>query len=117
MFLLGLSCVLGRRPAEDTALLDSADPFCADAPVVTYNNFGEGFLLANCQSCHASTAPDRHEAPEDVTFDTVEQAWAWAGAILAAATGEAPEMPPRGGIDEDDRVRLEWWLRCAEGGT
>lgn len=117
MIVLALSCVLGRRAAEDSAVADTADPFCADVPVVTYNNFGEGFLLANCQSCHASTAPDRHDAPEEVSFDTVDQVWTWAGSILATATGDAPKMPPRGGIDEADRVRLEWWLRCAEPGT
>ena len=99
----------------DTA--DSADPFCADVPTLAYSNFGEGFLRESCQGCHASTSPNRYDAPENVTFDTVEQAWAWADRILARSTGESPTMPPRGGVSADDRTRLAWWLRCAIPGT
>ncbi len=88
--------------------------FCADQPVVTYDNFGAGFLVENCQSCHASTAPDRQEAPEDVTFDTLEDVQEQIPTILIFSTGEDPEMPPEGGVDEDERHLLEVWLRCWE---
>ena len=47
---------------------DTADP-CAEAPVVTWETFGEGFLRENCQGCHASSVVDRAGAPVDVTFD------------------------------------------------
>lgn len=116
MLALTLSaCATTPEPAtQDSA---SEDAFCADAPTVDYNNFGEGFLLANCQGCHASTTANRHSAPKTVTFDTVDQVWAWAPNILSSATGDSPAMPPRGGIDPDDRIRLEWWLRCAPPGT
>lgn len=96
---------------------DSGDDFCDGAPTLAYSNFGEGFLRENCQGCHASTAPDRHGAPEEATFDTVEEAWVWADRILARSTGDSPTMPPRGGVPEDDRTRLEWWLRCGTPGT
>lgn len=96
---------------------DTAVDFCDGAPTVTYESFGRGFLTGNCQGCHASTAADRYDAPEEVTFDTVEQAWAWAEDILEVATGDEPAMPPQGGVAEDDRTRLEWWLRCADPGT
>lgn len=95
----------------------TVDPFCEDAPVVTWNNFGQGFVKESCQGCHASTAANRYGAPEEITFDTVELCWEFAGAILATATGDAPTMPPAGGVREDDRQRLAWWLRCAEPGT
>jgi uncharacterized membrane protein len=104
----------GGDPAESG---DSADAFCADAPTLAWSNFGEGFMRESCQGCHASTAEDRHDAPEEITFDTVDQCWTWADDILRTATGEDPSMPPRGGVTDDDRVRLEWWLRCGTPGT
>lgn len=88
------------------------DPFCEDAPVVTWDSFGQDFLRQNCQSCHASTSPERNGAPEDVTFDTEEDAWTWADRILERSTPDPPTMPPRGGLEEDDQRRLEVWLRC-----
>lgn len=91
--------------------------FCAAAPVVTYETFGSGFMTQNCQTCHASTSPDRNDAPEEVTFDTVEDCWTWSERILARAAGEAPTMPPMGGTTADDRYKLEVWLTCAEPGT
>lgn len=109
-----------RGPADsDEPLADTAGelPECVDAPVVDWDNFGQGFLLQSCQGCHASTTADRYGAPEEVTFDTVDQAWAWADDILSVAAGEAPTMPPRGGVEEDDRVRLVWWLACGVSGT
>jgi hypothetical protein len=107
----------------DTDMLDTDDPadtaaaFCDGVPTLAYTNFGEGFLRENCQGCHASTAPDRYDAPEDVFFDTVEDAWAWSARILARSTGDDPSMPPQGGVTADDRTRLEWWLRCGTPGT
>ena len=109
LLLLVLGC--GDAPkeaspaAEDTGL-------CATAPVVTYENFGQGFLIETCGTCHAAASPDRHGAPAEVVFDTEAQAIALADAILASATGPAPTMPPRGGVTDDDRLLLELWLTC-----
>lgn len=97
-------------PPEDTGT--AVDPLCVDAPVVTWNNFGEGFLIENCQACHASTAPNRHGAPENVTFDTEDDVRTWKDRILARAAGDAPTMPPMGGTSADDRYLLEVWLTC-----
>ena len=137
--LLGLllACSAARAPASAKAGDDSAaetdsasttdsgaaddsaaiDPFCVDQPVVTWANFGAGFLLEACQGCHASATPDRHGAPEGVSFDTVDEAWAWQARILARAAGDAPTMPPLGGVTDSDRLLLEIWLRCAAAGT
>jgi uncharacterized membrane protein len=92
---------------------------CTGAPIVTWDNFGAGFLNESCDSCHASTVTGaaRNNAPEAVSFDTKEEAWSWADDILLMATGDTPEMPPEGGPSEDDRVRLFWWLGCGEKGT
>ncbi|MED5371744.1 MAG: hypothetical protein VX899_12060 [Myxococcota bacterium] len=113
--LLALSC--REAPVDSTPTDTGAEDFCADAPVVRWNNFGEGFMVGNCQGCHASTATERYGAPENVTFDTVDQVWANAGGILYTTTSDSPTMPPNGGVDEDDLMRLQWWLRCAPEGT
>jgi uncharacterized membrane protein len=111
VFALTLGACTGG--GSDSAELDP----CADEPVVTYETFGAGFLTENCQSCHASTAPDRKGAPEGVVFDTVGDAWAQRDRILARAAIDPPEMPPLGGTTADDRARLKIWLTCAEEGT
>ncbi|MCK6504362.1 hypothetical protein L6R53_13330 [Myxococcota bacterium] len=90
----------------------STDALCQDAPVVTWEYWGQGFLTESCQSCHASTSADRNGAPASVTFDTEAQVWTHRDAILATATGAEPTMPPRGGPSPDDRDLLEIWLRC-----
>lgn len=97
--------------------VDSDPGLCADAPVVTWDNFGAGFITQECQPCHASTAANRQDAPADVTFDTREQAWAWADRILARAATDPATMPPEGGVEADDRLLLQVWLLCAEEGT
>ncbi len=101
-------CLLGcgDEPPE------ASDDLCVEGPVLTWANFGQGFLIENCQACHASTSSDRQGAPEAVVFDTEEDAWEWSERILGRATGEAPDMPPQDGIDADDRTRLELWLTC-----
>ena len=102
-------------PESEAASTDA----CAGAPIVTWDNFGAGFLNESCDSCHSSTVTGaaRNDAPEEVSFDTTEEVWSWADDILRMATGEEPQMPPEGGPSDDDRVRLFWWLGCGEKGT
>jgi len=85
---------------------------CADAPLVTWETFGQGFLVENCQACHAQGVTDRAGAPQEVSFGTEEEALRWKDRILARAAGESPTMPPMGGTTADDRWRLEVWLTC-----
>ena len=93
----------------------SADTgLCADAPVLTWANFGDGFVTEHCQACHASTSPDRRGAPEDVTFDTLDQTLAWRDRVLARSAGDDPTMPPQGGVDPVEREKVEIWLTCWE---
>jgi uncharacterized membrane protein len=109
MLLLLLACTGSSEKGEDSG-------FCSDAPTVTYETFGKGFLTENCQSCHASTSPNRNDAPEDVTFDTVDEVWALSDRILARAAAEPPTMPPMAGTSEDDRLLLRYWLTCGTPG-
>jgi len=98
--------------------VDTGDA-CRDAPLVTWDSWGHGFMLSACQGCHGADVDDRHGAPQGVGFDTVDQVWQWSALILqraAPATG-SPTMPPAGGTTEDDRTRLRWWLACGTPGS
>lgn len=113
-----LLLVLASCTEEVPDVIDTGepDPECVDAQTVTYNNFGKSFMTHSCQGCHASTAPNRFEAPEDVSFDDIDAVWDQADVILAVASGSAPSMPPQGGVTDLQRTKLIWWLRCGEPG-
>lgn len=95
---------------------DTAADACADAPLVTWENFGEALLVEHCQPCHASTAVERFGAPEEVSFDTEADVIEHRERILAVATGESWTMPPVVEIGETDRELLWIWLTCWETG-
>jgi uncharacterized membrane protein len=126
MVLIGTvmsACVVDNVPSESTNSVSSttgetaaADP-CEGVPLVNWDTFGSAFITHECQVCHGSWVVDRFDAPEEVTFDTVEEVWARAERILVRATGESSTMPPNGGTFEDDQVKLAWWLTCAPYGT
>ena len=114
--LLMFSCGNGSDPSDTGTAATPGE--CDEAPVLTWENFGEGFMLENCQSCHAESAPYRDQTdtppPESVSFDTYEQTIAMRTLILATATGDNPTMPPRGGVSSVDTDKLDIWLNCWE---
>lgn len=80
---------------------------------LTYASFGEPFLGGWCQTCHASTATDRHGAPVHITFDTLDEVRARADRIYVRAADVNTSMPP--GPDdppEEERALLAEWLAC-----
>jgi hypothetical protein len=79
---------------------------------VTWDNYGEGFFVGYCQTCHAEGSPNRHDAPEAVTFGTEADARRWAGAIRAAVLADPPTMPPGGGLTEGELDLLDAFLAC-----
>ena len=99
----------------DSGEPDTADR-CAGAATLDWDNFGHGFVIEHCNGCHAASASDRHGAPLDHTYDTVQEVWTHAEGILALAASASPTMPPRGGVSDDDRIRLYWWLGCGTFG-
>ena len=101
----------GGGDGADTAS-EAVDPACVDQPVVTWANFGAGFLLEQCQSCHAATSPDRRGAPEDVHFGEESDVVRLRDRIAARALGDPPTMPPEGGVSDSDRALLEIWITC-----
>lgn len=113
---LAACLLIAPLACDDEVIVDPiyepAPDWCDEAPLTTWNNWGRGFLVQNCNTCHAATAGDRHEAPDDMVFDTSEDVALRKAGILTQATGDAPEMPPSGGVSATDRARLEAWLRC-----
>ena len=112
---------MGTPPGEylDTGLdaePEDAEIDCADAPLVNWVNFGEGFLLENCSGCHHSETPNRYGAPEDAVFDTVEEVWEQKASLLYIVASENRRMPPSGGTTEMQRDKLKIWLNCGEPG-
>ena len=115
----------GNAQVEDTpdpTSLDSAEPNdlslsddgCDSAPLVTWDNWAESMMITHCQGCHASASPNRYGAPLDIHFDHKEAAFDLADRIYIR-TLEQEDMPPAGGILEEDLYLLDIWLRCSVG--
>ena len=99
--------------ASACAMDPELDAFCAESPVVTWDNFGSSFVTENCQTCHAQASENRNGAPKNVVFDTEEETLAWSDRILDRVASDTPTMPPQGGVTDDDREFVDVWLSCA----
>ena len=109
--LSGLLVLVGCSGPAGT---DTAASACADAPRLTWESHGQAILTEHCQPCHASTSTLRNGAPEEVTFDTRDEAVAWKARILATSTSDDPTMPPNIDLPALDRDNLWIWLTCWE---
>ena len=96
-----LSCAT-NLPEQDSGA-------CLSLP--TYEDWAQGFFKGKCQSCHASTTPNRHGAPENVIFDTYPDIEPWISAIEQSVLVQET-MPPSGGVTEEERILLSQWLAC-----
>lgn len=111
---LSLACA---PPLTDTA---SAADTAASAPVagtcteLTYESFGQAFMLSWCMNCHSAstTGASRYGAPPGVDLDTHADVQALRDRIAARVSVEAPTMPPVGGASRSERTRLAEWLAC-----
>lgn len=109
----GVACAIEESAPDDLGEAGAAESTsCADAPSVTWETFGEGFVTTHCQGCHASESLDRRDAPDAIIFDEEEDVLALKKAILESAGADEPTMPPSGGTTEEERIRLRIWLRC-----
>lgn len=98
---------------------------CPTGSVLTYENFGEPFMLSHCTGCHSSALDgsgpspgNRQGAPVGVDFDTYELVRAWGVRIYYRAADTNATMPPKDNIpldnplNVDDRTALGDWLAC-----
>lgn len=97
---------------------DTATGPTADCTILTYENFGKGFMETWCRGCHTRNLDeaDRQGAPVGVDFDFLEDVRLWNARILARATTEPPTMPIGGGNTPEERALLEEWLVCGAPG-
>ena len=102
---------------EDTAVLN--DPYidgraCPENSSVTWQSFGQGFLLDHCVGCHSENLDEasRAGAPLGVDFNTQALAQTWLARIYARSGDDNTTMPPVDSISPTDRVLLGDWLAC-----
>lgn len=94
-----------------TELGEPVDPPCN---MLSYENFGEPFVLDWCRGCHSSALPEdmRQGAPVGVDFDTLDRVRAWRTKMTARISGAAPTMPPAAGPSQEEREMMVEWLQC-----
>ena len=98
---------------------------CPTGSVLTWENFGEAFLLSHCTGCHSSqldgSGPppgNRQGAPVGIDFDTYELTREFAVQIYNQAADTNALMPPKDNIpvdnpvSVDDREALGDWVAC-----
>ena len=98
-------------PEDTSHTSDSAD-LCATAEVqLTWANFGDGFFLNYCRSCHSEGTADRFDAPDGINFDTRAEVQKWRYAIRVAVMVDGG-MPVGGGVYQGDLDFLDLFLEC-----
>jgi len=117
--LLAMILALCTAPGCETEA-DTGEPEvietdeCAEeleAYPVSWDSWGANFFATYCDSCHASGTLERYGAPESVTFDTLEEVRDQRERI-EVRTLEEQDMPPTGGVLEDELFLLDIFLRC-----
>ena len=103
--MIGMIPILFGACTEQESIVQESSPFY-------YENFGAGFFTENCQGCHALSAQDRRGAPLNVSFDDEESVLSHREIIITEI--EKEEMPPAGGLSEEEREAALEWLYCME---
>ena len=102
--------------AEDTGPLYASfsERPCPEESTLTYENFGQGFMLNLCTACHHSDLPEgmRQDAPVATNLDAVDDVRGLAERIWIRSGDQNLTMPPRGGPSDTERAELGEWLAC-----
>jgi len=111
--VVGSLLVLGTLAiaCKETTMADRPCP--PEGTKLTYDNFGKGFLDANCQRCHGVPSDDRKGAPSGYDFSSAADARRFRERIFTRAAADNTTMPP--GPDdpaEPEREKLAEWLSC-----
>jgi hypothetical protein len=87
---------------------------CPPNSVLTYENFGEGFMRGQCTGCHSSALPEgaRQNAPITVNLDTYADVRSFGARIYYRSGDQNATMPPAGGPVASERVNLGDWIAC-----
>jgi uncharacterized membrane protein len=100
--------------APDQPELPPEEEACAPESSLTWQSFGEPFLLDHCTGCHSSKLAEgfRGGAPVGVDFNTHEQTLMWLERIAARSADDNKTMPPVDTVSEEARVLLGDWIAC-----
>jgi hypothetical protein len=87
---------------------------CPEDSDVTWENFGGGYVISYCTTCHHSALPSdmRQLAPIAMNFETLEMVRMHAPRMWARAGDQNATMPPVGAPGEDERALFGEWLAC-----
>jgi hypothetical protein len=111
----GTDYVLEEPPPRDDGETPIAiEPDACETSYLTYDTFGEPFMLNWCRGCHSSSIPAgmRQKAPAAVNFDTLEDVRARKDRVAARAASVTATMPPVGGPTIEERELLAEWIAC-----
>lgn len=86
---------------------------------LTYQNFGESFLITWCRGCHSATVPEdmRQMAPPTVNYNSLADAKRWRSEAISRVSNDGPlarSMPPSGGPSDGERALFVEWMKCAK---
>ncbi len=139
---LGVLSCTGDGDGDGGPPADTDAPPTAICTELTYQNFGQGFIHTWCLPCHTAELdegdPRRQCAQPNVNFDTYAEVFALRTVIDRKVSGEvggpppetggcsgqpiAPDcvcveqsdmqMPPAGGVSEEDAALLHEWVAC-----
>jgi hypothetical protein len=109
-------------PVDDDADVEIAPPPydslagrpCPPDSALTWENFGQPYMLSWCTSCHSSALDEEHRAlaPLDVNFDDLDGVRAQAEQIWNRSGDQNNTMPPAGVAPALERAQLGEWLAC-----
>ncbi len=98
----------------DGAAADTAGPVSAEA-CGDWQSVGQPFALSYCASCHSGrlSGSARYGAPAGIDLETLAGMRTHRARVEARALSAAPDMPPQGGVRDDEREALRRWYACA----
>lgn len=93
--------------------IQTDDVPCPPTSFLSWENFGEPFLLSQCTACHSTALPEgaRQNAPLGVDLDGYENARTWGSRVFVRAAMDTT-MPPAFIDIPGERELLAEWLRC-----
>ena len=112
-----LGCTADESETEEPTIADAtklSERPCPEDSILSYENFGEPFLLSWCNGCHSSVLPEgeRQGAPLGSDFDDLAMVREAGARIWARSADHNRQMPPLAGPEDEERTRLGEWLAC-----
>lgn len=111
VWLWVLACGSGGVPEDTAKASASGDTGTPEACDQGWDDWANGFFTTYCLSCHSVTSARRHDAPENINFDTLDDTLSLIDRVQARVIVDET-MPVGGGVPADALLRLDDWLQC-----